>query len=227
MLIREGRDYSPKEEIIRFENLELHADISKPDVTPRGIVLFAHGSGSSRLSSRNRAVAGYLVSQGLITVLMDLLTEKEERVDQITREHRFDIPLLAKRVVAAIDWLSSRPDMKDLPIGLFGASTGAAAALIAAAERKESVAAVVSRGGRADLGGQFLPEVRAPTLLIVGGQDPVVIDMNRQAAQQMQTTIELEIVAGATHLFEEPGTLERVSELASQWLIRHMAQHAS
>lgn len=192
-----------------------------------GIVVFAHGSGSSRHSPRNRQVAAALRDSGLGTLLMDLLTADEERVDVRTRELRFDIGLLAARVVGAVDWLAAR-DRSDghanAPIGLFGASTGAAAALVAAAQRPDGVAAVVSRGGRPDLAGDALPGVRAPTLLIVGGEDHTVIGMNEDAMAQLEVEHKLEIVPGATHLFEEPGALETVSELAADWFVRHLRE---
>ncbi len=190
---------------------EVIGDLTVPDGAC-GIVVFAHGSGSSRHSRRNRQVAERLQSAGLATLLMDLLSSREEAIDTRTRELRFDIPLLADRVVAAIDRLDEDPSTAALPIGLFGASTGAAAALVAAARRPEQVGAVVSRGGRPDLAGDALEEVRAPTLLIVGGQDHPVIGMNEDAMHQMSAPVELEIVPGATHLFEEPGALERVAE---------------
>jgi len=188
----------------------------------RGLVLFAHGSGSSRHSPRNRYVAGVLQQAGLATLLMDLLTAEEEMVDLRTAELRFDIPLLARRLVAATDWLLKRPQTRELKIGCFGASTGAAAALIAAAERAQAVAAVVSRGGRPDLAGDALPRVQAPTLLIVGGNDLPVIEMNRAALAEMGCEKEMSIVPGATHLFEEPGALEEVARLARGWFERHL-----
>jgi dienelactone hydrolase len=188
----------------------------------RGIVLFAHGSGSSRHSPRNVYVAEELQVGGLGTLLLDLLTSSEEAVDLATRELRFDIGLLAERLVAAIEWLSSQDATRDLPIGLFGASTGAAGALVAAARLPDRVGAVVSRGGRPDLAGADLPSVRAPTLLIVGGNDPIVIDLNRRAMERMTAPLQLEIVPRATHLFEEPGTLERVARLARDWFVRHL-----
>lgn len=178
----------------------------------RGLVLFAHGSGSSRFSPRNRAVAEVLHAAGLGTLLLDLLPE-EGIVDR-----RFDIELLGDRVTAAVDWAEPR----GLPVGLFGASTGAAAAIVAAAERPEVVRAVVSRGGRPDLAGEALPLVRAPTLLIVGGADEVVLELNREALAQLEAEASLEIVPGATHLFEEPGTLDRVAELARDWFLEHL-----
>jgi len=202
--------------------LHLNADLTVPDGAARGMVLFAHGSGSSRLSPRNRSVAGHLVGDGFVTVLLDLLTEEEDRLDRFSREYRFDIPLLADRLVWAADWLAAESPLGQLPLGLFGASTGAAAALIAAAERRSQVGAVVSRGGRPDLAESYLAEVEAPTLLIVGGQDHEVLDLNRRAASMMSAPVEIEVVPGATHLFEEPGTLERVAELASQWFVRYL-----
>ncbi|GGX73624.1 dienelactone hydrolase family protein [Saccharospirillum salsuginis] len=200
----------------------LNADITMPPRVLRGIVLFAHGSGSSRLSPRNRTVARGLVGRGMATVLLDLLTEQEDQVDQITREYRFDIPLLARRLVAATDWVLEQPRFRTAPIGYFGASTGAAAALIAAAEKAERVSAVVSRGGRPDLAGEALPRVQAPTRLIVGGNDTAVIEMNRDAAGEMRCPVQVDIVPGASHLFEEPGVLERVMELAGEWFEQHL-----
>jgi dienelactone hydrolase len=188
-----------------------------------GIVVFAHGSGSSRFSPRNRYVSNFLNEGGLGTLLFDLLTAEEHEIDELTRELRFDIDLLARRLVAAVDWLSGRGDTCDLRVGLFGASTGAAAALIAAAERPGRVAAVVSRGGRPDLAIPVLGRVRAPTLLIVGGRDGPVIGMNREAAAHLHTDHRIEIVPGATHLFEEPGKLEEVARLARAWFQRHFA----
>jgi putative phosphoribosyl transferase len=189
---------------------------------PRGVVLFAHGSGSSRHSARNRFVAEELQRGGLATLLIDLLTGEEEAVDIRTRHLRFDIDLLARRLAGAVEWLGSEPETADLRVGLFGASTGGGAALVAAAERPDAVAAVVSRGGRPDLAGEALPRVRTPTLLIVGGDDTPVIGMNREAMAQMRASVELKIVPGASHLFEEPGTLEAVAELARDWFLRHL-----
>lgn len=189
----------------------------------RGVVVFAHGSGSSRFSPRNRHVAARLQARGLATLLMDLLTPEEERVDAVTRELRFDIPLLARRLIAAIDWLGGQSETEPLPVGTFGASTGAAAALIAAAERPDIVRAVVSRGGRPDLAGDALDRVRAPTLLIVGELDPAVIELNQQALERLPGPKALEIVPGATHLFEEPGTLAQVARLAGEWFEAHLA----
>ncbi len=188
----------------------------------QGIVLFAHGSGSSRHSPRNRYVAQALQQGGLATLLIDLLTMEEERVDQFTAHLRFDIPLLARRLVGTTDWLLQYPETRDLRIGYFGASTGAGAALVAAAERPAVVAAVVSRGGRPDLAGAALARVRAPTLLIVGGYDEPVIGMNEDALSQLTAEKRLTIVPGATHLFEEPGTLEEVARLARDWFVRYL-----
>jgi dienelactone hydrolase len=188
-----------------------------------GIVLFAHGSGSSRFSPRNRFVARVLRDGGLGTLLLDLLSREEEEIDEVTRHYRFDIPMLATRLVAAIDWLQAEAETAGLRVGLFGASTGAAAALVAAAERPRVVGAVVSRGGRPDLANDALPRVEAPTLLIVGERDDVVITLNEQARERMRAEVRLEIVPGATHLFEEPGTLERVAVLARDWFLEHLA----
>lgn len=191
-------------------------------VNPRGLVVFAHGSGSSRFSSRNRYVAGVLNKGGLATLLFDLLTAEEHAIDVQTRELRFDIDLLSERMVATVDWLESESIVADLSIGLFGASTGAAAALNAAAARPDRVAAVVSRGGRPDLAMTTLPLVKAPTLLIVGGLDLTVIGMNREAEAALEAPCRVEIVAGATHLFEEPGTLEQAAALACDWFLEHL-----
>jgi putative phosphoribosyl transferase len=187
-----------------------------------GVVLFAHGSGSSRHSSRNQFVARRLQSDGLATLLIDLLTPDEERVDDVTRHIRFDIDLLADRLNGAIDWLGERQETRGLRVGLFGASTGGGAALVAAARDPDQVGAVVSRGGRPDLAGDALARVRTPTLLIVGGRDVPVIALNERAMAEMRADVRLEIVPGASHLFEEPGTLERVAELASGWFGRFL-----
>jgi putative phosphoribosyl transferase len=200
----------------------LNGDLSLP-ADAAGLVVFAHGSGSSRHSSRNRMVAESLQRARLGTLMLDLLTETEERVDVITAEFRFDIPLLARRVVSAVDWAKAAQATSALPIGLFGASTGAAAALIAAAERPEDVRAVVSRGGRPDLAEAALERVIAPSLLIVGGRDDVVIQLNREAYARLRSEKHLDIVPGATHLFEEPGTLDEVSRLARDWLVKYLA----
>jgi pimeloyl-ACP methyl ester carboxylesterase len=202
---------------------QLEADLHVPE-RATGLVVFAHGSGSSRFSSRNRAVAESLHVRGLGTLLLDLLTRDEDAVDVYTREYRFDIDRLGTRVVVATDWIQGRADLQLLPIGYFGASTGAAAALIAAAERPSLVRAVVSRGGRPDLAGGALARVTAPTLLIVGGHDEPVIALNEEAKRQMRAAhVELVIVPGATHLFEEPGTLEDVERLAGEWFERYRA----
>jgi putative phosphoribosyl transferase len=190
----------------------------------RGVVLFAHGSGSSRHSPRNRFVAEQLRAGGLATLLVDLLTRDEEAVDLQTRQLRFDIGLLADRLVGGIDWLGRQPETHGLPVGLFGASTGGGAALVAAATRPEAVEAVVSRGGRPDLAADALPRVRAPTLLIVGGADWQVIELNRWAMRQMRAPARLEIVEGAGHLFEEPGALEQVAQLARDWIVQQLAR---
>jgi putative phosphoribosyl transferase len=199
----------------------LEADVAVPG-SASGVVLFAHGSGSGRHSPRNRYVAGELQRAGLATVLADLLTPEEERVDAGTGALRFDIGLLAGRVAALTDWLVDREETADLGVGLFGASTGAAAALVAATARPASVEAVVSRGGRPDLAGGLLRLVRQPVLLIVGERDRTVLDLNRAAMQELDGETGLEIVPGATHLFEEPGALERVARLARDWFVGHL-----
>jgi pimeloyl-ACP methyl ester carboxylesterase len=203
---------------------QIEADLHVPQ-RATGLVVFAHGSGSSRFSSRNRAVAEFLHEQSFGTLLLDLLTREEEVIDVHTREYRFDIDRLATRMVRATDWVHNRDDLLWLPIGYFGASTGAAAALIAAAERPTIVRAVVSRGGRPDLAGPALAKVVAPALLIVGGDDEPVIDLNDDARTRMQSAhVEMRIVPGATHLFEEPGTLEQVERLAADWFHRYLAR---
>jgi dienelactone hydrolase len=207
---------------IATAGVTLEADVVVPEPA-LGVVLFAHGSGSSRHSPRNRRVAQQLQQAGLGTLLMDLLTADEEQVDLRSRELRFNIGLLARRLVGAVDWLADRFG-GELPMGLFGASTGAAAALVAAAERPSQVAAVVSRGGRPDLAGPALDRVSAPTLLIVGGADPQVLTLNRQAAERLAAPHRLEVVPGAGHLFEEPGALEEVARLAGAWFSTHLQQ---
>jgi putative phosphoribosyl transferase len=192
-----------------------------------GAVLFAHGSGSSRFSPRNRYVAEVLREAGLATLLLDLLTPAEEQVDLRTRQLRFDIDLLAGRLVQAISWMQCYPTTAGSPIGLFGASTGAGAALVAAAARPDAVSAVVSRGGRPDLAGAALLTVEAPTLLIVGGRDDVVIDLNKQAMRAMPRVTRLDVIPGATHLFEEPGALEQVADRARAWFARYLSQTSS
>jgi len=201
--------------------VSLDGDLDLPDGA-RGIVLFAHGSGSSRLRPRNRHVARLLNEAGLATLLVDLLTPEEEAFDARTARLRFDIDLLAERLVEVTDWLGDRAETRGLRRGYFGASTGAAAALVAAAARPQVVHALVSRGGRPDLAGPALPLVRAPTLLIVGGEDVAVIELNRRALAQLRTEADLAIVPGATHLFEEPGALDEVARLARQWFERHL-----
>jgi putative phosphoribosyl transferase len=187
------------------------------------LVLFAHGSGSSRHSPRNQFVARTLNQAGLATLLFDLLTPEEEAADLHTREHRFNIDLLAERLVGATNWAKQQEQTRDLKIGYFGSSTGGGAALVAAAEIPQLIGAVVSRGGRPDLAADALPTVQAPTLLIVGGNDAVVIELNQMARDQMRCEVKLAIVPGATHLFEEPGTLEKVAKLASDWFVIHIA----
>ena len=208
---------------IRAGGVTLQGSLTIPERAP-GIVVFVHGSGSSRLSPRNQYVAEVLQSAGLGTLLFDLLTREEEQIDNISRELRFDIDMLARRTIAAADWLGQEPSSDGYPLGFFGASTGAAAGLIAAAERPEITKAVVSRGGRPDLARQALPAVRAPTLLIVGGLDEPVIDLNQQALAMMNPGVpkQLVIVPGATHLFEEPGTLEKVAQLARDWFVQYL-----
>jgi putative phosphoribosyl transferase len=211
---------------IATEGIELAGDITLPEGAS-GVVVFAHGSGSSRHSPRNRMIARLLSDAGLGTLLLDLLTAEEEEHDLRTHRLPFNIPLLGRRVVAALDWLAGEPDTKSLRAGCFGASTGAAAALLAATERPERVSAVVSRGGRPDLAGSSLASVVAPTLLIVGGADPLVIELNREAQQQLKCESRVEIVPGATHLFPEPGALERVGELAREWFLAKLASEAT
>src|SRR3954453_20271858 len=204
------------EQAVTIPPTGLSGDLIVPE-RATGIILFAHGSGSSRHSKRNRYVAGILQQGGFGTLMLDLLTEAEEQVDLRTRHLRFDIGLLADRLTQTVDWLQEEPSTRSLPIGCFGASTGGGAALVAAAERPSIVRAVVSRGGRPDLAGAALRRVRAPSLLIVGGHDPVVLEMNRGAAALMTAETQLEIVPNATHLFEEPGALEDVSRRATRW----------
>lgn len=199
----------------------LEGDLSVPDDVS-GIVAFAHGSGSSRFSSRNQQVARYLNEQGLATLLFDLLTPEENDIDERTRELRFDIELIGRRMTGTVDWIAEASEAGDLNIGLFGASTGAAAALIAAAERPDRVRAVVSRGGRPDMAGDALPAVEAPTLLLVGGLDEPVIGLNEEARERMRTRCELSIVPGATHLFEEPGKLDEVQAHAGRWFRKYL-----
>jgi putative phosphoribosyl transferase len=215
---------SPSAELVEIASgsVVLHGDLIVPPEA-RGVVLFAHGSGSSRHSSRNRYVAEVLQRAGLATLLMDLLTSEEEEVDLRTRHLRFDIPMLGDRLVSAIDWLYRREETATLAIGLFGASTGAGAAIMAAAARPNLVGAIVSRGGRPDLAEAALTRVSAPTLLIVGEGDEVVIGLNQWALSQLPGEKSLVIVPGATHLFEEPGTLEQVAALAKDWFRKWLA----
>ncbi len=226
-----GRRGSPRgmniaDVTIDLADASLPGDLALPD-DPAGVVLFAHGSGSSRHSPRNRAVAAGLNDAGIGTLLIDLLTEEEGRADAVTGELRFDIELLTGRLVGAIDWLASAPPTADYPVGLFGASTGAAAALAAAARRPERVTAVVSRGGRPDLAGDALERVTAPVLLIVGARDPQVLRLNDDAAGRLRSAEhKLEIVPHASHLFEEPGALEQVTAMAARWFGRYLGRPA-
>ncbi|MEN6545480.1 MAG: dienelactone hydrolase family protein [Armatimonadia bacterium] len=206
---------------IPAEDAILQGDLALPP-QPRGLVIFAHGSGSSRHSPRNRYVAGVLQQAGLGTLLMDLLTVDEEAVDQYTRHLRFDIPLLSGRLVAATDWAKDEEQLRGLNIGYFGASTGAAAAIMAAAQRSDQVKAIVSRGGRPDLAEAALEQIQAATLLLVGDRDYPVIDLNEQAFDRMKCEKRLTLVPRATHLFEEPGPLEQVAELAASWFGTHL-----
>jgi putative phosphoribosyl transferase len=199
----------------------LSGDLRLPEGAS-ALVLFAHGSGSSRHSPRNQFVARTLNDAGLGTLLFDLLTQEEEAIDLRTREHRFNIGLLAERLVHATKWAQQREETRDLRIGYFGSSTGGGAALVAASKIPEDVGAVVSRGGRPDLAGDALPRVQAPTLLIIGGNDDIVIGLNEMARNQMRCEVKLEIIPSATHLFEEPGALEKVAKVASDWFSRHL-----
>jgi putative phosphoribosyl transferase len=206
---------------VSTDGVLLDGDLAVPDsdlAAVRGVVLFAHGSGSSRHSPRNRRVAGALQQIGWATLLLDLLTAQEDDIDRRTAGLRFDIPRLAARLTGTVDWLSRQDDTSALPLALFGASTGAAAALVTAADRPERVRLVISRGGRPDLAGDALPRVQAPTLLIVGGRDPQVRQLNEAAAAVMTAPVTIEVVPGATHLFEEPGALEAVIDLAARAL---------
>lgn len=207
---------------ISIGDIEIEGDLVIP-ANARGQVIFVHGSGSSRFSPRNNAVARALNRAGQATLLLDLLTPEEEALDLRTRQFRFDIDLLVERVLAAEEWLGDEPATHGLGLGLFGSSTGAAAALIAAARWPETCAAVVSRGGRADLAGDDLERVRAPTLLVVGGHDDVVLDLNRRAFARIPAEKRLEVIAGATHLFEEPGALDEVARLAGEWFSAHLS----
>ena len=201
----------------------LHGNLNIPE-NASALVLFAHGSGSSRHSPRNQFVSRTLNEAGLATLLFDLLTPEEEAIDMQTREHRFNIDLLAMRLGHSTKWAKQQEQTSNLGLGYFGSSTGGAAALMAAMDAPQNVDAVVSRGGRPDLAGEALPKVKAPTLLIVGGNDDVVIELNEQARDRMHCEVKLEIIPGATHLFEEPGALEKVAQLASQWFSRHLTR---
>ncbi len=203
------------------DGVPLEGDLNIPKKA-KSIVVFAHGSGSSRKSPRNRFVAGVLQEAGLATLLFDLLTANEEKIDEVTSQLRFDIEFLSRRLVGAMDWVARNKDTSTLRIGLFGASTGAAAALVAASARPAQVKAVVSRGGRPDLAAAALPLVKAPTLLIVGGLDTHVIELNQQALDRLASVKELTIVPGATHLFEEQGTLPQVADLAARWFSKYL-----
>jgi len=211
---------------IGLGDIALEGDLTTPEGA-FGLVIFAHGSGSSRFSPRNRYVARLLNKHKLATLLVDLLTPEEEKLDQVTGHLRFNVELLAGRLCGVTTGMARQEDTQHLGIGYFGASTGAAAALIAAAVCQEEVRAIVSRGGRPDLAGAALPQVRAPTLLIVGGEDKPVIELNRKALMELTCEVELVIVPGATHLFEEPGALDQVAHLAGDWFLRHLATAAS
>ena len=206
---------------IPIGNVVVEGNLTVPQ-NAKGVVLFAHGSGSSRFSPRNQYVAKVFNKAGIGTLLFDLLIKEEEEIDNVTAEFRFNIDLLAERLIGATEWLKKNPKTKNLAFGYFGASTGAAAALIAAAKLPSDIAAVVSRGGRPDLASDYLGKVAAPTLLLVGGLDTVVIELNRKAMSQMVSEKKLEIIPGATHLFEEPGKLETVAKLSTDWFLRHL-----
>ncbi len=210
-----------KEILIRINGKSIFGNLKIPEKA-EGLIIFAHGSGSSRFSTRNNYVAGILNKNNLGTLLFDLLTAEEEKIDNYTAEYRFNIELLAKRLIDVTDWLIKEPSLKNLKLGYFGASTGAAAALAAAAKRPDIIYAVVSRGGRPDLAMESLHGVKAPTLLIVGGEDFEVIELNRTAYENISAKKKLEIIPGATHLFEEPGALEEVSRLSAEWFTRYL-----
>ena len=210
-----------KEILIRINGKSIFGNLKIPEKA-EGLIIFAHGSGSSRFSTRNNYVAGILNKNNLGTLLFDLLTAEEEKIDNYTAEYRFNIKLLAKRLIDVTDWLIKEPSLKNLKLGYFGASTGAAAALAAAAKRPDIIYAVVSRGGRPDLAMESLHGVKAPTLLIVGGDDFEVIELNRTAYENISAKKKLEIIPGATHLFEEPGALEEVSRLSAEWFTRYL-----
>ena len=221
-MTRPTKRYKMHEVRIHAESEVLSGNLTIPD-NVSALVMFVHGSGSSRHSPRNQFVARTLNDAGLATLLFDLLTPGEEAMDLRTREHRFNIALLAERLLQATKWAKQQEQTQDLCVGYFGSSTGGGAALVAAAEIPHDVGAVVSRGGRPDLADDALPNVQAPTLLIVGGHDNIVIELNEMARDRMRCEVKLEIVPGATHLFEEPGALEKVAQLASGWFARHLA----
>lgn len=206
---------------IELADVRLIGDLLLPE-RALGLVVFVHGSGSSRLSPRNQQVARYLNEQRLATLLFDLLTGSEERIDRITCELRFDIPLLTQRLVGVLDWIAAEPELSFLPVGLFGASTGAAAAILSAIERPERVKAIVSRGGRTDLAGGKVQLLNVPILQIVGARDPLTLGLNRKVSQELACEQRLNVVPGATHLFEEPGTLQEVARLAAQWFEQYL-----
>ncbi len=216
-----GRTVEAREVTVRAGGVALGGSLGVPPEAV-GLVIFAHGSGSSRFSPRNRAVAGALREAGLATLLFDLLSPEEEAEDDVTGALRFDIPFLARRLLEVLAWAARQPEVAHPRVGLFGSSTGAAAALVAAALRPEAVSAVVSRGGRADLAGPVLARVEAPTLLIVGGEDTGVLALNEEAHARLGAVKELRVLPGATHLFEEPGALEQVARLAAGWFVRHL-----
>ena len=220
---RHGHYTEVRSVLVSTDSIKLHADLTIPK-NAEGIVLFAHGSGSSRYSPRNKYVAQVLQKADLATLLIDLLTEEEEKVDDYTAHLRFDIGLLAKRLASATNWVIKNLDTKNLSIGYFGASTGAAAALVASVDCPVAISAIVSRGGRPDLAGPVLPRVKAPTLLIVGGNDSPVIEMNEEALNLLKIEKKIVIVPDATHLFEEPGTLEQVARLAADWFVTHLTK---
>jgi putative phosphoribosyl transferase len=222
---RKMRANTPMPVQIALDGIAICGDLQLPDEF-QGLVIFVHGSGSSRFSGRNRYVAGQLDRCGLGTLLLDLLTEEEQEIDEQTMQFRFDIPLLAKRSTMAVQWAMKQDSLQKLPVGLFGASTGAAAALITAANLKGQIAAVVSRGGRPDLAGGALEHVESPTLLIVGSEDHTVLDLNLKAAKRMHCVNRLHIIPAATHLFEEPGALEQVGTVAGDWFVEYMHAHA-
>jgi putative phosphoribosyl transferase len=220
-----GSDLNSTERAVRIQvgNVSLEGELKLPSRAP-GVVLFAHGSGSSRHSPRNQYVAGVIRRAGIGTLLFDLLTPGEERRDAVSGALRFDIGLLASRLAGATEWLESQPETRGLKVGYFGASTGGGAALVAAAELGAGIAAVVSRGGRPDLAGEALRRVKSPTLLIVGGYDEIVIGLNDEAYAQLRCEKDIRIVPGATHLFEEPGTLEEVARLSANWFRKHLTK---